>query len=390
MGARLRPGALLLIAGLAVVAAGCGSKQAAKTTSTAPAQTQAQPAKCPPASGTGAVLALPQLHVVNEWRLDSPNTTNAYGCITYDGKPVSGVRVAVEQYELPARTDAKGGFSYPVDTTVPTRYRVHVTGVSAAEVGGAAATPAQKEALRATESSLSVYFKLGNVKTTKRSDGAIVVSGRATFENGEPPPPVVLYSYRLSGRLLDANGKPVAGATVSTRSVDREVWTISRESDRTGHYNSIFYPTGDADPVGFLIRVAVGDTVYDFRNNELAFFAKLKSAELDLQLPKHGLHMDVSEPRAYPGAVYEGVLIGVADSGKPVHPVAATWADEQGNFRFVLPKSSAGKHVAFWESQLYAFSRTPAKPGAPVDLANYPAVLLHDMPQDLLRVQLPQ
>jgi hypothetical protein len=215
------------------------------------------------------------------------------------------------------------------------------------------------------------------------------VTGRATFENGEAPPPVVLYSYRLSGRLLDADGRPLAGATVSTRSVDREVWTISRESDRTGHYTSIFYPTGDADPVGFLIRVAVGDTVYDFRNNELAFFSKLKSAELDLRLPKHGLHMDVPEPKAYPGAVYEGVLIGVSDGSKPIHPVEATWADEQGNFRFVLPASADGKSVQFWESQLYAFSRTPAKPGGTVDLGNYPTALSHDMPQDLLRVTLP-
>jgi hypothetical protein len=89
-GARLRPGALLLLTLGAVLLPGCGSKDKAQTASTAPTQTQAQAHECPASGGSGAEIALPKLHVVNEWRLDSQNTTDAFGCVTYGGKPVAG------------------------------------------------------------------------------------------------------------------------------------------------------------------------------------------------------------------------------------------------------------------------------------------------------------
>ncbi len=46
-----------------------------------------------------------------------------------------------------------------------------------------------------------------------------------------------LFTYRLSGRITGADGRPVAGATVVTRTVDREdFWTFSEPSDANGNY----------------------------------------------------------------------------------------------------------------------------------------------------------
>ena len=64
-------------------------------------------------------------------------------------------------------------------------------------------------------------------------------------------PPVVRYTYQLSGTITDANGKPVAGATLVTRTQDRDFWTFSLPSDANGHYTSFFAASDEmgADPV---------------------------------------------------------------------------------------------------------------------------------------------
>lgn len=396
-GARRRPGALLLVRvgafalTVALLAAGCSSDDKSASTQQEQTNPAVQRTACPGTPGKGAAIAIQRLFPATQWRLDRENQAIAHGCVRLDGKPVAGALVSVEDYEIPDPTGKEGGFDYPLDTTIPARYRVRVTNVSAAKVDGEPATEEQKRLLRHAESSVAVYFRLSDVKATPRPGGQIAVSGQATFADGTAPPAVVLYSYRLSGSVRKADGSPLAGAVVSTRSVDRELWTLSPRTDSHGHYDSIFYPSGDADPVGFTVRVAVGDDVYNLRNNELVFFRKLKSAQLSFRLPRKGaLLAALPVPHTYKGAVYEGVLVGVAANGKPIRPVSARWIDKTGRFEFVLPASLRGKTVSFWESQLYAFSRTPAKPGAPVDLSDYPSKLAPDVPADLQTLRLPR
>ncbi len=386
-GARFRPGALFLVSALgAVVLAGCGSKgkSSAPTTTAPPRPTQ----PCPKSAGTGAAIAVRTLYPIHEWQLVSDNQTLVHGCVRLNGKPVSGARLSVEDFDLPDPTGADGGFDYTLDNTVPNRYRLFVSGVRDAKVGGRSLTPREQKELRRAQASLNVYFTLSELKAKARS-GGVVVTGRATFTNSKAPPAVVLYSYRLSGKVLDGSGRPISGAVVSTKSVDGNLWTVSPRSATDGSYDSIFYPSGDADPVGFNVRVAVGDALYSIRNRELVFFAKLKSARVDFKLPRKGLLLAPVDPTTYSGAVYEGVLIGVARDGRPIRPISARWADKKGHFEFVLPPSTRGKRVSFWESQLYAFSRTPAVPGEPVDLADYPSRLAADVPSELATVTLP-
>ena len=124
----------------------------------------------------------------------------------------------------------------------------------------------------------------------KRSDGTVKVTGRAVRADGVPVPPVVLLSYRLSGTITDASGKPVQGAYVVSRTNDRDYWMFSEPSNAAGKYVS-FFPASDlteADPVEFAIQAAVGRTSYTtgVRNPT---FKRRSSATLDLKLPASGV-----------------------------------------------------------------------------------------------------
>jgi hypothetical protein len=378
---------------LALVLAGCdlgGDDASDAGQGTTTGTTEAAQA-CPgPKSGSGAELAVSKVFVVKEWRLDSENVNNARGCVYLDGKPVEGVRVRVDRYTVPTPSGADGSFVYPVDSTLAARHVVTVVDADEASVDGTAVDEAGRAELLLAQTGLTVSFKLSGVES-RATDEGILVTGRASYGDTEEtaPPPVVLFSYQLSGFVRDSDGKPVQGAVVSTRSIDREFWTVSDESAADGSYSSIYYPTGESDPVGFTVRIAVGDDVFEFLPDELIFFERLRSARMDVELPPAGFPLGIPPVETYDGAIYEGLLVGVAEGSKPIKPLSARWLDEQGRFELLLPKEAAGKSVTFWESSLYAFSKTEAKPGEPVDLEGYPTLLTPEMPQDLGALELP-
>ena len=59
-------------------------------------------------------------------------------------------------------------------------------------------------------------------------------------------PRVGLLTYQLTGTVTDSNGKPVSGAQVSTRTLDRDYWTVSTVTDAKGHYSSLFTASAEA------------------------------------------------------------------------------------------------------------------------------------------------
>ena len=135
------------------------------------------------------------------------------------------------------------------------------------------------------------------------------MTGRVVRADGVPVPPVVLLSYRLSGTITDASGKPVAGAYVVSRTNDRDYWTFSEPTNAAGKYVS-FFPASDlteADPVEFSIQAAVGRTSYTtgVRNPT---FKRRSSAVLDLKLPGSGVAMPLPVSTPVPGAIYRGTL----------------------------------------------------------------------------------
>jgi hypothetical protein len=342
-------------------------------------------------SADGPTIVPPPVLALHQWTPATANITPVRGVVRWNGNPVSGVRVRVDNYVIPTPTNASGEFTYLVDDTLLQRHPVTIADASNAEVGGAPLTAAQRSALAATSSSITVAYPIGNLRVARNRAGDLVVSGRILDAAGRPPPRVRLATYSLSGTVIDANGKPVVGAQVSTRTIDRDFWTVSTPTDTNGRYHSLFTASDQEsdDPVPFTVRIAAGNDVYQFLPSEYVYFRRLESATLNLQLPPSGFAMALPLPKSYPGAIYAGIVVGAADAnGTMIRPLESTWTDARGDFSMTLPRSLAGGSVSLWEARLDLFSVRPSVPGGVVDLRDWPSVLAPGAARDLQLVRL--
>ena len=341
--------------------------------------------------GLGARLATPSGAVtLGLWNPDSSNLVSVTGKLTLGGKPVSGAAISVDRYVLPRVTGEDGSFSALVDSTLARRHPAFVSDASKAQIGGRAVTSAEQATLRDASGGINVGYRLVDLSAVKSSNGTVRVTGRAVRADGVPVPPVVLLSYRLSGTVTDASGKPVAGAYVVSRTNDRDFWTFSEPTPVSGQYVS-FFPASDlteSDPVEFTIQAAVGRTNY---TTGLAnpTFKRRSSATLNLKLPTSGTTMAVPTSSPEPGAIYRGLLVGVSAGTGVVRPVSATWPDARGRFELVLPASVAGKTLRFWQSDFQAYQRTVATAGGNVDLQAWPTALSPRVARDLAFLSVP-
>jgi hypothetical protein len=180
---------------------------------------------------------------------------------------------------------------------------------------------------------------------------------------------------------------------VSTRTEDRDYWTVSTFTDAQGHYSSLFTASAETAgtpgaPVPFTVRVSKGDLVYQFLPLEFVEFNRLQSAKLDIQLPPQGYPLTLPLPRSYPGAIYQGIVVGVAQGDQAVRPLADTWLDKTGQFKITLPRSMVGKTVSLWEGRLLLFSVATATQGGAIDLQGYPTGLPANVPRGLAEITL--
>ncbi|MHB8643575.1 MAG: outer membrane protein assembly factor BamB family protein [Gaiellaceae bacterium] len=328
--------------------------------------------------------------VARPWSANSNNTQLVFGHVYLGNTPVVGARLRVDRFPLPAATGPQGGFSYPIDVTAVGRHLVRVANSLTATVNGRRLTADERKALANARAGFSVGYKYSDLKATRQSNGSVLVSGRITDFGGTPPVPVSLFTYRLTGTITDANGKPVENAYVVARTNDRDFWTFSGPSDANGHYTSFFHASDetDADPVPLSIGVALGTTSYGGNLGTVASFTRDQSATLDIQLGK-GTSYTLAKPATVPGGIYEGVAVGVTVNGKVVKPLTANWPDASGRFSFVLPASVAGKTLRFWQNQRQFFSSFTAKAGGRIDLTSWPAALGPFTPAGLASVKAP-
>jgi len=298
----------------------------------------------------------------------------------------------VGRYRLPSLTDSAGRFRYRADVTVARRYLVSVASVASARVNGRRLSSGQRAAILRTLGGFSVAYRVSDVKARREANGTILVTGRVSEARGTPPPAVTLLTYRVSGKITDANGTAVAGASVVTRTLDRDFWTFSEPSDAQGNYTSFFTAADEAgaDPVPMSVQVAVGDTTYALPAGRSARFKRLRSSTMDIKLPATGTTIQVPENAAVEGAIYEGTLVGVTSGNSTVPPVAATWPDRRGRFRLVLPASARGKTVSFWMDRRQVYTSLPGVPGGKVLPGVFPSSPRASAPQRLLRLRLPR
>jgi hypothetical protein len=339
------------------------------------------------ARGAGRVTTPPAL-VVQPWSANTSNVQNVRGRVTLNGAPVAGARVTVDRFAIPSPTAKDGSFGYDVDNTLAGRHVARVTGAGNASVNGHPLSAGQQQALLNATAAITVGYAVHGLATHIQKNGTVIVTGKITDGTGHGPPPVRLLTYQLSGTITDANGKPVQGAVVITRTQDRDFWTHSSASDANGHYSS-FYSAADessANPVSLSIGVASGSVSYGGTVGVNAPFKRLASAVLDIKLGT-GTNYTLSTPTAYPGAVYSGLVVGVTGGGHVVKPLAERWPAKDGSFSMTLPASARGKLLSVWENQRQFFSRLPATAGGAVALATWPTGLGDAVPRGLASIR---
>jgi hypothetical protein len=235
-----------------------------------------------------------------------------------------------------------------------------------------------------------VGYRLSGLRASVQKDGTVVLRGRLLGADRQAPPTVRLLTYRLTGTITDAAGKPVQGAVVITRTQDRDFWTHSSASDADGRYTSFFAASDEtaADPVVLAVGVAAGGTSYGGNVGTNASFKRLQSAELDIKLGS-GTAYTLQPPSSQVGAVYAGLIVGVTAGGKVVKPLSMRWPDAAGAFSMRLPGSVRGKAITVWENARQSFSRFPARPGGAVDLGTWPSRLGDAVPTGLARIDVP-
>jgi PQQ-dependent dehydrogenase (methanol/ethanol family) len=340
----------------------------------------------------GAHISTQGPFAVHVWQANGANTQVVGGQLTLGGRPVAHATMQVDSFTLRNRTNGRGQFFYRLDTTLVHRHVVRVQGLSAATVGGHALSKAQRAALLRVGGGFSVGYAVSDLHASS-SGGHVVVTGRLGYASGQAPPPVVLYTYRLSGTITDASGKPVVGASVVTRTQDRDFWTFSVPSDTAGHYVSFFTASDEsgANPVPLTVQVASGRVSYASAFGQNVNFTALHSATMNIKLPASPTTpLPLPTNQSYPGAVYAGVLVGVSGPGGVIQPVSATWPDRAGRFKLVLPSSASGKTLSVWEVGSTFFQVAAARPGGPIEIAGtWPSVPPGHEPQGLAVVHAP-
>jgi hypothetical protein len=344
--------------------------------------------QAPAASGPARISTAGPVPV-RLWSVTKPNTQLIGGRLSYDGKAVRGASMQVDNYTLQSRTDGAGRFFYRVDATIPGRHVVRVLRLAKATIDGRPLTAGQRAALIGARSGFSVGYKVTDVHAAT-SGGHVVLTGRISYADGSSPPPVVLYTYRLAGTITDADGKPVVGATVVTRTQDRDFWTFSSPSDANGHYVSFFTASDEAgeNPVPLTVQVASGALSYASPTGKNVNFTALKSATMDIKLPSSPTTpLTLPTSTSFPGAVYEGTIVGVSGPNGVIKPLSATWPDARGRFKLVLPASASGKTLRLWEDYSTFFQASAAGPGGAIDTSIWPGIPPGTQPQGLAVVR---
>jgi alcohol dehydrogenase (cytochrome c) len=342
------------------------------------------------ASGKGRIVVTKQSLAVQPWRANSSNVERVAGKVLWNGRAVAGARVAADGFMLPAATGRDGSFGFDTDITIPARRVVRVVDASRATLNGKRLTTAQQRAVQAAHGGVSVGYAFTGLRAHV-DDGRVIVTGRVADTAGTAPPTVRLLSYRLSGTITDAAGKPVQGAVVITRTQDRDFWTHSSATDANGRYTSYFAASDetDANPVSISVGVALGTTSYGGNLGTNVDFARLKSATMDIHLGS-GTSYTPQKPSSYTGALYGGLVVGVSAGGRVVKPLSETWPSANGSFSMTLPGSVRGKTLTFWQNQRQSFSSFVARPGGRLDLSSWPAQLGDAVPTGLATLKAPR
>jgi hypothetical protein len=328
---------------------------------------------------------------VQPWQANSSNVQSVTARVLWNNTPVVGAHVVVGLYPVRRATDKTGSFSYDLDDTVAGRHVIRVSSLAHATINGKRLTAGQRKSINRATGGFTSAFGISGLHARVRKNGSVLVTGKATDSAHNGPPGVHLLTYVLSGRITDAQGNPVKGAIVVTRTLDRQYWTRSNPTNAQGYYSS-FFPASDqtsADPVPISVGVALGNISYGGALGTNINFARLQSSVLNIQLG-NGTSYTISPPDPYVSSIQAGLTVGVTIGDKVVKPLSARWPKRNGDFSLVLPSSVRGHTVSFFENQVQVPSRFAASPGGAMDMKSYKGFIGPTVPRNLAPLAIPR
>ena len=212
----------------------------------------------------------------------------------------------------------------------------------------------------------------------------MLVTGRAVRADGAPAPGVVLLSYRLEGTITDAAGDPVSGATVVTRTPDRDFWTFSQPSNANGHYVSFFSASDEAgsDPVPLNVQVASGRKSVHHRGGDTCI-RPIAQRDDERQASGRGPVFANPTTSAEPGAFYRGLLVGVTGAHGVVQPLAAHWPDGRGALLAAASVERPRHGPAFLGERLRYFLADAGRTRVGCRPSAWPSALPAHVPRDV-------
>ena len=171
---------------------------------------------------------------IQAWDPNTSNTQDVQGRVLLAGKPVAGVAVSVGRLGRAAPPTRTALFTYPADITMPGAARRHRRERDARDGRRQAADRGRAGAgCRREGRDQRRLLDLRPLDPSPGPEGTVVVTGRLTLRQGpRAAARCRLYSYELTGTVTDANGTPVKGAVVTTRTNDHKFWTFSAPTGR--------------------------------------------------------------------------------------------------------------------------------------------------------------
>ena len=228
----------------------------------------------------------------------------------------------------------------------------------------------ERQRLLAASGGISVGYRIADLRASNAPGGNVLVTGRAVRADGVPAPRVVLLSYRLEGTITDATGEPVSGATVVSRTLDRDFWTFrsrrtrrattSRSSRRRTSRDPIRCRSASRSP-----RAVSPSPLAPRRpaSNDCA------SATMNVASSATGTVFANPTTSAEAGAFYRGLLVGVSGPQQASSdPYSAAWPDARRGRPHARPPRARWKRLdllRFWQSEFQTVhdGRRPGRPG---------------------------
>jgi hypothetical protein len=309
---------------------------------------------------------------IMNWKIDNSHVEAVTGKMTVNKIPVAGAKIQISNKRT-IETDKNGEFSFTVNRNVLGNNTIHVINVDNAKVMGKSLDKKTKGSLLALKKNLAVYYpiKIDQVTTNSKDRQLMDVYAHTILNEGEEYPSFTPDKYKIGGTIKDANGNPVAGATINLRRDGVEGFSMSKPSDQNGKFEMYYLPEDDEDHYFY---VHYKDINYTLPPKKVYQFPADISVNIDVTLPKDGSIIMDTPPtlvtETAPGALYKGTLIGV-NVDKSVN-YTITIPNKNGEFVLTLPNDEWKKNPSFFETTYNNFLSEGKKSGDLIDSSFIP------------------